>query len=214
MQLKILHLLALSLCLSTTSTFAQNSDLCFKRQVGKQFHYADSNNTKIKIENTTFEQKSAIAVISESGGILFKDIFDLTGRRLLANLMYALEDNDQSPSEIISELSYHSPYPQFPTNMSIGQKFQIHLNPIHRHYNIESPTENTILNMEFKGFETLDFIMQDENLLSLKQVCHFSTQTDVGFFDEWYAEGYGLVQSIQKSVDGVIMSIQSIGQTP
>lgn len=214
MRLKTFFFLVLPICFSSSFCLAQNSDLCFKRQAGTNFHYTDNHQTHVKIENITFNDNSAIAVISESGGILFKDIFDLTGRRLIANLMYAIEDLKQIPTELISEIYYHAPYPQFPSNLQIGQKFEIQLNPLHLNNNTASTPEHMTLNMQFKGFENMDLITADDQALSLKNVCHFSTQTDVGFFDEWYAEGYGLIQSIQKSVNGTIISIQSIGQTP
>lgn len=214
MSLKTFLFVVLPLSITSSLCVAQNSDLCFKRQVGTQFNYMDNNQTQVKIEQTTFDKKSAIAVISENGGILFKDIFDLTGRRLLANLMYAIDDLQQIPTELISEIYYKAPYPQFPSNMQIGQKFQIQINPVHLSNNTLLTPESTLLDMQFKGFENLDLIIANDQPLRLQDVCHFSTQTDVGFFDEWYAEGYGLIQSIQSSVNGTIIAIQSIGQMP
>jgi len=192
-----------------------NSDDCFKLELNKNFTLNNHDKTEIQIVPTTFNNQNAIAIIRQGAGVRTDYIYDLTGRTMLANLDYGIAQLASNPNEVLVTTTYQAPLPTFPSKLKPQQKFQMTYKAIIRsQVDNNDQSENTkIVDVEFKGFEDLTLIDNNDNALDFKNACHFVSQIGEETLDEWYAEGYGQIKYIRKKANGDIKS-EAIGDDP
>lgn len=205
---------------TTTKTPASND--CFKLKVGQHFTLNDHENSNIQIVDTTLNEQKALAITRQAVGTRTDNIYDLTGRTQLASLSYGVEALGTDPNTVVMSTHYEMPLPTYPENLKPNQTFKL----TYKSKNTSSDGEETsggtlVFDVTFKGFEDLNFVNADNQKISLKNVCHFESKLAKeskdeplinGQTNEWIAEGYGVVKTIQKTKDGEIFSSEAIGE--
>lgn len=191
---------------------AANSDDCFKLDINKKYTLNDSDQTNVQILPVTFNNQKAIAVVRQVEGVRHDQIYDLTGRTELGSLDYGIAALGTDPNSVIISTTNQNPLPQYPSNLKPNQKFKLTYNIItdSAMSGEKSESSNTV-ETEFKGFENLNFLDNENKPLALKNTCHFFTKVEDGTLDEWFAEGYGRVKFIRKMENGDIFMSEAIG---
>lgn len=198
-----------------------NTDDCFKLALNKTYTKTDRDDTQVQHSEVTFENQKAIAITTETDGIKADTIFDQSGRTQLASQTYGIAALGTDPNTVVSTLHYQAPLPTFPSNLKAGQTFKMTYNSVLTSPNDDERTPSKLIfDVTFVGFENLKFTDTENKALEFKNACHFvsklakeSPDTPMidGQTDEWFAEGYGIVKSVQKTKDGEIFSSDSIG---
>lgn len=207
---------------SANVTKPANSNDCFKLKVGQHFTLNDRENSDMQIADATLNEQKAIAIARQAVGTHTDNIYDLTGRTQLASLTYGVEALGTDPNTVVMSTHYEAPLPTYPENLKPNQTFKL----TYKSKSTSSDGEETsggnlVFDVTFKGFEDLNFVDANNQKLSLKNVCHFESKLAKeskdeplinGLTNEWIAEGYGVVKTVQKTKDGELFSSEAIGE--
>ena len=201
-----------------------NSDDCFKLALNKEFSLNDHDSTQIRIVPTTFNDKKAIAIEKQTGGIKSATIYDETGRTELADQSYGTQELGTDPNTIVSVTHYKAPLPSYPSNLKPNQKFKITYDTVTTSTKDREETKSNIsMDITFLGFEDLNFIDASDQKLAFKNVCHFTSSVSAdskdkamvdGTTDIWIAEGFGTIRTVVKTKQGEILFDDAIGDEP
>lgn len=201
-----------------------NTDDCFKLAINKTYTKTDRDDTQVKHSEITYENQKTIAITTEADGVKSDTIYDLTGRTQLASQSYGIEALGTDPNTVISVIHNQAPLPTYPSNIKAGHTFKMTYNSVLTSPDSDEQTPSKLIfDVTFVGFETLKFTDAENKPLEFKNACHFVSKlakksTDEpminGQTDEWFAEGYGIVKTIQKTKDGELFSSDSIGDEP
>lgn len=206
----------------TKTTRTPTSNDCFKLKVGQHFTLNDHENSDMQIADATLNEQKAIAIARQAAGTRTDNIYDLTGRTKLASLTYGVEALGTDPNTVVMSTYYEAPLPTFPENLKPNQTFKM----TYKSKNTSADGEETsggtlVFDVTFKGFEDLNFVDADNQKISLKNVCHFESKLAKeskdeplinGQTNEWIAEGYGIVKTVQKTKEGELFSSEAIGE--